>query len=364
VTTLQPSYRPSASIGLIQPILKGFGKTAQESDVMLATNAEEMAGLNLRVEAMKLALDVEKLYWKIAIALDTHRISQKAMKNAEERLQLLIEKQRRGEVSEIEVLEGNFRKTSAREKQIEALHSLRDLQTQFLDLLGVEDLAEGVEIIPLDDLVFKPYPIDIIKAHKRALGKRPDYRQILLQIENKKICRDKAHNDTLPDLNIFGTFTMRGLENDFWDGTETLGDGHYYDWAVGISLEFPIWNRSARGNLKKTELELAQAEIMKRRLRSTIFSQLRRAAQAVRATRDYLRATKAKTALAVNRLRIERARRKQGLITSQEISEVELMLEEARANEKKALVEYEMSCRYFELAKGTILDQYDISYPK
>lgn len=64
-----------------------------------------------------------------------------------------------------------------------------------------------------------------------------------------------AANSTLPDLSLYGSLSLTGSSDDTLSAAFT-GSAASPEYAIGLSLTFPLENRTARNTLKTKELEL------------------------------------------------------------------------------------------------------------
>jgi outer membrane protein TolC len=65
-------------------------------------------------------------------------------------------------------------------------------------------------------------------------------------VDNAGLLRDFAGNQRLPTLQLFGDVGVVGLDSEFGDSVDSLDDGDYNSWEVGLRFEVPIPNRTAR----------------------------------------------------------------------------------------------------------------------
>ena len=109
-----------------------------------------------------------------------------------------------------------------------------------------------------------------MESLKEAFAYRPDYNQAKMDIEARHIMVKYTKNQTLPRVDLFGTIGTMGLAGrdqpkctisfgggsrgsptkTHWDDVaDSMASGDYYNYAVGIKIEFPFGNRFAKSQL-------------------------------------------------------------------------------------------------------------------
>jgi len=67
-----------------------------------------------------------------------------------------------------------------------------------------------------------------------------------------------ARNDVLPRLGFRGDYALSGLADDLRNSLQQATTSNYTEWTVGLTLDYPIGNETARSGRNIAELQLAR----------------------------------------------------------------------------------------------------------
>jgi outer membrane protein TolC len=129
---------------------------------------------------------------------------------------------------------------------------------------------------------------------------------------------------------------------------------------VGLLLEFPLGNRSARAEYTKASLDQEKSKATLANLEQKITVEIRQAIRQIQTNRKRIDATEKARILADKKLEVEQKKLSVGMSTNFEVLRVQRDLLEAETNWIKALLDYTKSLVALELAEGTILDRHNI----
>ena len=142
--------------------------------------------------------------------------------------------------------------------------------------------------------------------------------------------------------------------DDYW---EAFDDGNM-SWAVGLSLEIPLGNRSALAELEPTRLRLRQEEIRLSLIKAQIGVELQVAFQDM--TAEWMRLTAAHEAVEIARRQLDAEERSMGagLTTVSRVLDAQDDLARAQDTETLALVSYASARARLVAAQGAGLETY------
>ncbi len=376
---LSPAYTPGATAIVTQPLLRGLGIDVNRAFIEIAMNDRRSIDAAFRDAVLATALAVEEAYWLFVFSRENQKVAEAALGTAKDLLDINKRKFAVGRVAEIEVLVAETGVATREEAVIVARNEFENARDGLFRLIlplrpavprdapparrraaAARTGAWDLDLIALD----LPRPDDRLPdpedAFTMALRNRPDYRQFELALASDDIRIERAESEWLPRLDATGSWTQLGLGKSWGGSTETQTDGDYYEWQVGFAFEIPIFNTTARAQLRQAELGKLQTRRRLESLEQLIIFEVRTATRNIVASRERVRATDVARRLAEEQLGNEKKRLEVGLATNYDVLLFEQDLTAARTNYLRAQVDRAIARARLERATGTILDRFDV----
>ncbi|HTF57855.1 MAG TPA: TolC family protein, partial [Planctomycetota bacterium] len=266
--TLNPVWQESLGLTLAVPVLQGAGEAANQSPILLARNARRLSVDQFEKMLGDTVFSVQEAYWALVSAIELKRFRDQALELARK---LLAENKRRlarGVLARVDVTEAEAGVASQVEGILTAENAVQDAMDRLKRLVDPALLHEEVSILPIDAPPVPETELDeraaIERGLREAFEKRPEYRQVFVQIDSQERIIEKARNDALPRLNAIASGSFTGIEDRFSRAADELRSAGTYSWIAGISLEIPIENRTASGAVRKGELERRRLLLQRR----------------------------------------------------------------------------------------------------
>ena len=92
-----------------------------------------------------------------------------------------------------------------------------------------------------------------------ALSLRPDLVQAQRALRNADLLESFARNQKLPTLQLYGNMSLSSLADDLSSSSSAMAEGQGYGWEVGMLLEAPLPDRSARADYRAARIRRLQA---------------------------------------------------------------------------------------------------------
>ncbi len=382
---LNPSYTSELTLSLTQPLLRDFGIGINTSRIRIASNNREISRFQFQDRVIRTLAEVESIYWELVYAMEELKVKQDSLRLAEDFLKITRRRVELGILPRVESLQAEAEKAVREEGVITAEDSLRDTEDRLRKILNLSDEPEYWEIrlIP-SDRPKKPHEdtSDLYKHLRAALENRPDLNQARIELENKKIRLKYTRNQLLPRLDLIGTFGLSGLsgtpqpqpdfenpgatvENPFGgkniDSLRDLKSGDFYSYSIGIRVEYPLGNRSAKSQRVMADLEKQKAIFAVRELENRAIREVREAWRQIHTNRKRIDAAGLARKLAEERLRTATRRFELGLATSHDVLEYQEKLALAKSNELRARIDYQESLVRLDQVKGTLLERIGVT---
>ncbi|MFQ5444768.1 MAG: TolC family protein, partial [Nitrospinales bacterium] len=143
----------------------------------------------------------------------------------------------------------------------------------------------------------------------------------------------------------------------------TLGNvvsGDFYEWEVGIKLEYPLGNRSAKSRATVARLDVQQQILDTKDLEKKIILEVREAVRQTKTDTKRVNAARIARKFAEEKLKAEEKKFEVGLSTSFKVLEFQEDLAEEQSNEIQAIIDYNKSIIKLQQVLATILEENNI----
>jgi outer membrane protein TolC len=150
------------------------------------------------------------------------------------------------------------------------------------------------------------------------------------------------------------------VDEEFDEAFDDIVDREAPTWQLGLTAEYPLGNRAARGEHEKAQLERRQSEKESENLRLSIIVEVNKAARDIRTGLKRIEVTTKSVELAEESLKAERKKLEVGVSTSHDVLEFEEELADARRRAILARLEYAKGLINLARATGVLLEENDI----
>lgn len=360
--TTNPYYESDVTLTVTQPILKDFGPHVNLSRIRIAENNEKISKEQLKGRIIEIITNTKKAYWNLLLSIEELEVRNLSLNLARDLLERNHKKVEVGVLAPIELVEAEAGVASREEAVLVAEKSVRDSEDILRRITGLTKDWETV-LFPVDKPIISKERPPFDESKRIALEKRHDYLQVNRDLEIKETNLRYTNNQTLPDLSFFGGIGLNGLNSSYSSNLERLKSGDFYSWQVGLSLEIPIGNRSARSDYIKARLEEEKARLAIKNMEDAITAEIREALREIDTTIKRIDATRSARVLAEKKLEAEEKRFNVGMSTSHDILIYQEELANALRNEKKAMIDHNIALINMEKVMGTATEKVGISFP-
>ncbi len=217
---INPQSEVNASIQITQPLLKSAWHQYNSSRLRIAVNDRIAADHQLELTASELVFQTESAYWQLSYAIKNHETQEQLLRTANENLEIAREERAAGAASEVDVIVAGSQ-LALRKVEFHAARTLlsntrdqlllllnktgvRSLKNRWESGLGGTDFGE-ITVTPISEPRSAPFTPDRDVALRFAFENRADYKQLQIEIDNKRIQVAAAKNETLPELGVTAT---------------------------------------------------------------------------------------------------------------------------------------------------------------
>lgn len=351
-------FSATAGITLRQPLLKDFWIDAYRQKIRVNAKNLKISEMGLRWQVMNTVNAVQQTYYDLVFAREKVRAEEHALELANRLLEETRKRVRVGDLAELA--------EKQIQSQVETLHT--DLfsseqafshQQNALKRLMTDDFRAwaDVAIDPVEGLIAVPEIFDRTESWRNALGGRPDLVQARLELERQGIIVRYHYNQLFPSLDLVGGYGVQGGAGSFSESLGNIRDQTYPQYAYGVTLSFPLGNRTARNSYKATQTLQQQAALKLKKMEQDALVQVDDSLKLAQS--DYRRTISSREArvYAEAALKVEERKLQEGLSTPFFVLQFQQKLTDARTIEIRALADYNKGLAQLALNEGTTMEK-------
>jgi outer membrane protein len=374
-TELSPIISSGMRISFTQHLLQGLSINANRRFITIAKNNREISDVAFRSQAINTVAQIENIYWDLVSAYDDVRVKERSLGLAEK---TLSDNKKQVEIGTLAPIEVTRAESAVSSGQQDLIVSQTNLQLQQLLMKNAltrnmsDPQLAAAPVIPTStmELPRQETVVPIQDLIKDALQHSPDLAQSRIDLTNRDLTKKAARNELLPTVDLvawYGASALAGNTNPlsicppagpgtpglctttvlpptgFTDAFSNLFGYNAPDYAVGLSVNIPIRNRTAQADQVRSELEYRQAQVRLQQLQNQIGIQVRNAQFSVQQNRARVDAATSARQLASESLDAEQKKYALGASTNTLVLQAQRDLAQAESNVVTAMSAYEKS---------------------
>lgn len=310
LTPNDPTHAMQAQVALTQPLLRGAGAAINRTNILIAENNRDASVYSFQQTLINVITNVELRYYDLVLARENLRVARKGLELSEQqrkRTRALIDA---GTNAPIEMFQADANVASREESIIVAENAVRDAEDNLKNVIDPldEELLDTTELVPISVIDPDAEIASLAGALTSALRRRPELLAARANLNTSHLQVTQAKDGLLPQVNLTGSFSVDGnghTTNETW---QEVGEFRFFSWAIGLAVEVPLGNRSARAAYRRAKLVKAQAEVSLKRAERNIVIEVRAAHRAIATARKRIAASNESLRLAQRQLEAEEAR--------------------------------------------------------
>jgi outer membrane protein TolC len=396
---INPSYTPSITVGIEQPLLRDFGvdinqllpqhpgstqqnfrPTGGRAEGILVTRIRaDQAKADFEREVNNLIFNVEVTYWSLYGRYYSKYAAEQALRQAYvtwEQLRQLLEA---GLQTKQGVAQARAQFEEFRLNYLQALQNVLEGERRLRGILGLP-LEDGKRIVPADTPIFAPYKPDWNASLGECLARRPELRLSRQELRVQQLNVMLQENDVRPDLRFFANYNVNAIGNRL-DGegpvptvdaqgqvTDLPGNAlgalslnRFNNWTTGIRFDYPFGYRDAHASLKAAQLNLARSHVVLKNQERKAELFLGSVYQQIAAYHEQIQLAQARRIALGTQLQGQFERVKIGKDPLIQLLDAQRSFSASIQAESDAIVSYNVAIAGFQFAKGTILEYNSIT---
>jgi outer membrane protein len=397
-------YNPttSSSLGLtvVQPLLRGFGWSANSRYIRIARNNRQVSDLVFKQQVISTVSAIARLYWDLASLIEDAGVRQEAVASAMQFEDDTKNQVEAGTAAPIDLTRADA-ELARRQRDLSVARTLVRQQEivlkDYITRKALDQSLANIEVVLIDRMhIPEKEPVQPIQdLVQRAFASRPDLAQARVQLENSQISLQGSKSALRPALDLVASAqnnALAGQTNNFATSFGTAGAGgfagnaapaadnpltggygsalgqlfrrNFPDYSVGVQLELPLKNRAARADVIRDQLSVRQQEIRLQQLQKQVALEIANALIAVEEARASYEASVKERVLQQQTLDAEKEKLDAGASTGFYVIQFQRDLAAARSAEVSAESSYLKAKIALQRAVGSILDDYGVALPE
>jgi outer membrane protein TolC len=376
-----PFSRPSTSVTLTQPLLRGFGASVNLRYIHIANEDRRISRLLFEQQVQETVYGASRIYYDLVSLAENVAVKQEAL-NAARKLQSDDQAQvQEGTLAPIELLRADALVSSSTFDLTQAQGLYRTQEVILRNLILRTDAPAFnigfTEIVPTDTITVPPAldSIPVGDLIEQGLARRPDLAQSQLQIKTGEISAAAARNQAKPQLNVYANVQTRGASEVAYEQLGTPGTaiptlpanfalgGLRVSTIVqgGIELNLPLRNRVAEADAARDVVQVRQVQARTEKLSNQIRQDIENAQIALETSFAAYQAAKSSRGYQEQLLQADRDRVQFGQSTNLQVVQDVAYLAQARESEIAARSNYQKARIELDRNLGDLLNKNGIS---
>lgn len=352
------SYGSGFAFSYDQPLLRNFGRLANERPILLAQIDNRVSRETFEQQVTTTIQQVVNAYWNLVEAYEQVGVAQESLALARElhdrnRIQVEV-----GTLAPLELVQSEAAIAVRDEDIIRAQAAIGDTADLLRQLLNLPqgDLWQ-VDIRPTTKPETERVAIDVNEAIRIALAERPEVRTQQLFLERNQLDARYFQNQLLPQLNLSLDYNLAGVGLGFSNALEQVYLLDFPGWAAQLTFAYPLQNRGARAQKAIADIDVERALLELDDIENVVTTEVRQAARRVDTAAKQIEAARASSRFQERNLEAERKRYENGMSTSFEITQIQEDLTLARSRVVTATIAYQTALTEYYRATGRLLEQ-------
>jgi outer membrane protein TolC len=351
---LEPHYwKSQLGVVLSQPLLKNFGREATEVNITISRLSKYASIEHLHTRMINTVAQVRTEYYNLYSLREQLEVRKVSLELARKILSETKARVDAGVLPSMEILNADFGAASREKDVIDAEKAVNDQ----LDVLRLLLQIDGRGDIVVADLPRRElYQISEEDVTRRALN-RPDIKELKRTLEINELQTRVFGNNTKPDLKLIATAGVAALDRTYPRDMEKIGTLDTPYWSIGLNFTYPIGNRAAENDYRRSRLKTEQTALQIKSLEEGALKDANAAIRSVTTGYKQIEVTDRGRAFAEERLRAFIRKNEVGLATTKDVLDVENDLRTAKNNQITALVAYNNAITQLWQVTGEILER-------
>jgi outer membrane protein len=411
-TNLNPQFNTSLGFDFTQPLFRNLKIDAPRREIQIAKKQVSLSDAQFRLKVIETVTAVVQSYWDLAYAYSDLAVKQETAQWALNQLEINKRLAAAGTLAEVQIVEAEAELERREGDVLVAMENVNRAQNVLKQLVlpDRKDALWAESFKPTDKADLKPSELGLGDAIQKALASRPELEQLSLQSELNAIDAAFSRDQVKPQVDLLASYLSTGLAGALLDQSnpftaqnelflnrlndlsrlaglpliEPLPQGSlpskliggygssltnlinqdFRTFQVGVTLNFPIRNRTAQANLGRSLATGRQLQTLRQRMEQLVEADVRNALQAVTTAEKRVESARAGRTASQAQLDSEERRFRVGETTNFFVLTRQNQLSEARSREMRALADHNIAVAQLQRAVAATLETFNIQLKK
>jgi HAE1 family hydrophobic/amphiphilic exporter-1 len=408
-TALNPSYPTALTFNFTQPLLRGRSFDLPRRQIEVAKKNLSLTDAQFRQRAIEVITNVQRSYWDLVFTLRNLQIQRESLTDARTQLEHNRRMVAEGTLAPIDVVAAQTQVANLEQAEFAALEDVNRAENNLKNLIAENQTAPiwNVSIVPTDDVDLTVPVVPLPDAMKAALDNRPELRQSDLAREINQLDQKLYRDLTKPQIDLVGSYGMVGNAGALTSTTNPLSSSNdalrarvnelstinglqplpvppavtippdligsyprslgnlatndFNNFRVGVTIGFPLRNRTAEGQLSHSMIEGERIATQREQLKQLIQVEVRNSLQSVTTAQARLRSAAVARESAEQQYESEKRKLDVGQSTVFLVLDRQTALTIARGNELRAQTDLNKAIAELQRATGNSLTANNVS---
>lgn len=354
------NYNPLINLSFKQPLLRGFGKAANESGLLNAIDNEWLNKLNLQQSVSDQITQVITSYRSLILSGN----------NLQNQRQQLQEANKSYEINEKKIAAGQLEPTGNIQQsyQIESLNlmveqAVNDFRTAAQDLLQTIGLDPDMRLaVPSDVTLDKIIIPDVNESISQALNHNAQYLALKMVLRADERAYAVAKNQQLWQLDASANVQaglMTGVDNNTV-GMRNIYNGQNMTESAGVTLTIPLRDIGRRDQLISAKVRLEKDRLNLIAAKRALITTIKNTISNIQSQAKRYELAKRQVDLAAKAYELEKKRQQAGITSALDVNNTQNQLIHAQAGLIGAKISYLNQLSALQRILGTTLEYWKI----
>ena len=402
-TALNPQYPTALTFNFTQPLMRGFRIDWPRRQIEVAKKTLSLTDAQFRQRAIEVITSVQRSYWDLVFALRNLQIQRNSVQDARTQLEHNRRLVAEGQLAPIDIVAAETQLANFEQAEFTALEDVTRAENNLKNLVAEDQRSPlwSVSVVPTDDVDLTPPQIALSDAMKAATENRQELKQSDLAREINLLDQKLYRDQTKPQIDLVGTYGVVGnagtltsaispftlttnqlvtrvnqlsalaglpalpptlstsipanLIGGYGQSFSNLASNQFNNFRAGVSISFPLRNRTAEGQLGHALVEGKRIATQREQLEQLIQVEVRNALQSLTTAEARVRSAAVARADAEQQYESEKRKLDAGQSTVFLVLERQTALAAARGNELRAQTDLNKAIAELQRATGNSL---------
>lgn len=354
------NYNPLVNLSFTQPLLRGFGLSANEAGLLNAIDNEQLNKLNLQQSVIDQITQVITAYRALILSGNNLQNQQRQLQEANKSY----------EINEKKIAAGQLEPTANVQQsyQIESLNLMveqaeNEFKTAAQDLLQTIGLDPDMRLaVPNDVTLNKTIIPDVGDAITQAVNHNAQYLALKMVLRADERAYALAKNQQLWQLDASASMQagkMTGVDSTA-GGLRGIYNGNNVNQSAGVTLTIPLHDISRRNELITTKVRLEKDRLSIIAAKRALITMIKNTINTIQSQAKRYELAKRQVGLAAKSYALEKKKQQAGIASALDVSNTQNQLIQAQVGLISAKIAYLNQLSALQRILGTTLEHWQI----